>query len=152
MIVADLRDFHNDHLLSCLSNSENDIESAAQVLLIAAKYLRSGAYMPRMLAEHLADAFEASMVKPIDSRLSSLGRELNLTVGNSRRKGNAFDIGSECEDLLITKPSLSPAAISRLVAANYKRKQGTKISPATVLARWDEYKAALKLNSDIHVS
>lgn len=149
--MADLRDFHDEELLSCISHAENDVESAAKVLLLASKYLRSGKSMPKMLAEHLAGAFEASMNKPNDQRLGSLGREFNLTTGNSRKKGNTVEIGVECDNLHHLTPSKSKAAISKLVAANFRRRTGKKITAKTIQNRWDEYKVALQLNMRIQL-
>jgi hypothetical protein len=149
--MVDLRNFHDEELMSCMSNAANDIESAAKVLLIAARYLKSGELMPKPLAEHLAGAFEASMNKPVDQRLSALGLELNMTVGNSRRKGNATEIGIECDELHFQMPSESRAAIAKRVAKNFKRRTGRKITPETVRTRWDEYKAALQLNMKIQL-
>ena len=64
-------------------------DKAAEVLMLTARLLRSGEPIPAQLAQYLADAFEASMVKPLEIRAKSLTLELNLTALN--RRPNPFD-------------------------------------------------------------
>lgn len=61
-----------------------DPEQAAKVLLLAAKLMRDRQSLPYQLADYLADAFEASMVKPVDLRVPNLAFELNLHSRNKR--------------------------------------------------------------------
>lgn len=61
-----------------------DPEEAARVLLIAAEYLREHKPLPYLLADYLADAFEAAMAKSPEKRLAELGFELNLKSKNKR--------------------------------------------------------------------
>lgn len=66
------------------ARKEAEPDTAAQLLMLAAYYLRNRKPMPDMLADYLADAFETAMVKPQENRVPQLGRELNLTALNRR--------------------------------------------------------------------
>lgn len=58
-------------------------EDPSPLLLLAAQLLRSGTRLPKPLAQWLADAFEASMIKPPEVR----ARELAIELGLQRREG-----------------------------------------------------------------
>lgn len=58
--------------------------TAADVLEIAARYLRQRKPLPPALADYLADAFETSAAKPLDNQGAVLLRELGIKAENRR--------------------------------------------------------------------
>lgn len=92
-----------------LSMAPSDPNAAAQVLLLAAEYLRAGAPMPQELVEHLAGAIEASMTKVKGAREKALLEELKLTARNARPKGHYYLVGQLVEDSLRAGNSMSTA-------------------------------------------
>lgn len=77
-----------------INRAESDPEQAAKALLIAARYMREGKPLPDYLAEHLASAIEAAMLKPTESRGVELARELNLTAQNRRPAAYWYEVGN----------------------------------------------------------
>jgi len=77
--------------------SESDPQQAAEVLRIAAKYLRSGEKLPLALALFLADAFERAMSKASMVRGSELLINLNLKAMNKRPAANFEYVGSQLQ-------------------------------------------------------
>lgn len=67
-----------------IDRAESDPEQAAEVLRLAAAYMRRGEALPYNLAEYLASAIEASMGKPESHRGGALLEELNLKARNRR--------------------------------------------------------------------
>lgn len=64
-----------------------DPDKAAEVLVIAAEFLRSGRPMPLELVDYVAGAFHAAMLKPEQHRARALLLELNLAVDGRRPRG-----------------------------------------------------------------
>ncbi|WP_417584622.1 hypothetical protein [Nitrincola sp.] len=62
-----------------------DVEKAWDCLAIAAKYMKRGLPVPLDLAEHLAEAIEMAMHKPVNNRLTVLSKELHLAADNRRK-------------------------------------------------------------------
>ena len=83
--------------------SESDPNQAAEVLRIAAKYLRSGERMPYALAYYLADAFERAMNRASITRGSELLINLRLMVTHRRAAANFEYVGFDLERLLQSK-------------------------------------------------
>lgn len=80
-------------LLDALAKADSDPEQAAQLLRIAARYLREGKPLPRGLDVYLADAFEAAMHKPEKDRGKALALELNLSALNRRPAAYWLEVG-----------------------------------------------------------
>lgn len=76
-----------------IRRKEIDEDHAVVALLKIAKYLREYGALPSNLAEYLADAIVASMVKPKGKRAKAFTDELGLTANNARPKTTAFDVG-----------------------------------------------------------
>lgn len=74
-------------------------EYAAKALLQIAVYLRQQEAIPGNLAEYLAGAIEASMLKPKDKG-KALSEELGLSAKNRRPRDCWFEIGKAVEELL----------------------------------------------------
>ena len=83
--------------------SESDSNQAAEVLRIAAKYLKSRETMPDALAYYLADAFERAMKKASGFRGSQLLMNLHLEVHHRRVAANFEHVGFDLDRLLQTK-------------------------------------------------
>lgn len=79
--------------MDAIDRAESDREQAANVLLIAAAYMRRGEALPSHLAEYLAGAIEASMGKPQGKRGDALLLELNLKNQNRRLVAYWRDVG-----------------------------------------------------------
>lgn len=87
---ADTFDFEvNKHI----RRKETDEDHAVVALLTIAKYLREYGALPSNLAEYLADAIVASMVKPKGKRAKAFTDELGLTAKNRRPASTAIDVG-----------------------------------------------------------
>ena len=91
--------------------SESDPNQAAEVLRIAAKYLRSGEMMPYALAYYLADAFERAMKRASVARGSELLINLNLVVTHRRTVANFEYVGFDFERFLQSKMSKGEAIL-----------------------------------------
>jgi hypothetical protein len=95
-------------------NAPNDAEAAANVLKLAAEYLREAEenrILPVGLGKYLAVAFEVAASKDDPKqRAKMLGVELHLTALN-RRPLNDYDIGSRMLQLMYKGCSQNEAAI-----------------------------------------
>ena len=89
----------------------SDANQAAEVLRIAAKYLRSRERMPDALAYYLADAFERAMKRASVARGSELLINLNLLVTHRRTVANFEYVGFDLERLLQSKMSKGEAIL-----------------------------------------
>jgi hypothetical protein len=87
-------------LEEAMNLSESDPNQAAEVLRIAAKYLRSGEVMPYALAYYLADAFERAMKRASVTRGSELLINLRLMVTHRRTAANFEYVGFDLERLI----------------------------------------------------
>lgn len=85
---------------AALDLSRSDPAQAAQVLIIAASYLRRRERLPTSLAFFLADAFEGAMKKASMFRGAELLMNLNLVVPNRRPKSNFEYVGFDVDRLL----------------------------------------------------
>jgi hypothetical protein len=90
----------NPELDNALALAESDPQQAAQVLRIAASYLKMGELLPSALAYFLGDAFERAMKRPTTSRGSELLVNLHLMVNHRRPKANFEWVGVDVEQLL----------------------------------------------------
>jgi len=93
-----------------LRNAESDSEAAAQVMQIAAKYIREGQPLPMGLREWLANALADAALKPARYRAKALTDALNLTANNRRPSGDWLLIGGAFEDLITDGKSQTQAA------------------------------------------
>lgn len=127
--------------IELLSKSDANPDAAAEVLLLAAEYIRAKEPLPDDLAEHLAGAIEASMVKPERLRGKALLRELNLQIGN-RRKADVdwYQLGMAFEKLVDANLKEGPAASQIAVDFN--------TSESTAKRLWKKYKSALKAHQE----
>ena len=80
--------------------AEHDPQGAADLLLLAAEYIRSGEPLPSQLADYLAGAIEASMGKPPEHRNAAFLAELRLTNGNRRAAADWFEVGMAFDALI----------------------------------------------------
>lgn len=103
-----------------INQAEADPEMAAECLLRAAKYLRSRSPMPSDLANYLADAFEAAMLKPVEMRGRALALELHLTALNRRPVNVDPDWLGEYLDMSETKAK-------KLIATEFGISQSTAL-------------------------
>lgn len=87
-------------LEAALELSETDPNQAAEVLRIAATYLKNQEEMPYALAYYLGDAFERAMKRASVARGSELLINLNLKVTNRRKSANFEHVGSDLDRLL----------------------------------------------------
>ena len=99
------------HLEAAMDLSESDPNQAAEVLRIAAKYLRSRERMPDALAYYLADAFERAMKRASVARGSELLINLHLVVTHRRTVANFEHVGFDLERLLQSKISKGEAVL-----------------------------------------
>jgi len=98
-------------LHAALDLSKVDPQQAAEVLRIAAKYLKAQKKLPTALANFLGDAFERAMKKPTTARGSELLMNLNLVVANRRPKAHFEYVGRDVEILLQSKVPKGKAII-----------------------------------------
>ena len=101
-------------LEAAMDLAESDANQAAEVLRIAAKYLRSRERMPDALAYYLADAFERAMKRPSVVRGSELLINLHLVVTHRRTVANFEYVGFDLERLLQSKKVSKGEAILRI--------------------------------------
>jgi hypothetical protein len=87
-------------LEAAMELSESDPNQAAEVLRIAATYLKNQEKMPCALAYYLGDAIERAMKQASVVRGSELLINLNLMVTNRRVSANFKQVGSDLERLL----------------------------------------------------
>jgi hypothetical protein len=98
-------------LEAAMDLAESDANQAAEVLRIAAKYLRSRERMPDALAYYLADAFERAMKRASVARGSELLINLNLVVTHRRTAANFEYVGIDFERLLQSKMTKGEAIL-----------------------------------------
>ncbi len=97
--------------IELLGRAEANPDAAADVLLLAANYMRAGKPLPDDIAEHLAGAFEAAMSKPQKNRGPALLRELHLTAGNRRPADvDWYELGLRFDRLLAEGNSVNAVA------------------------------------------
>lgn len=99
------------YLEAAMDLSESDPNQAAEVLRIAAKYLRGRERMPDALANYLADAFERAMKRSSVVRGSELLINLHLVVTHRRTVANFEYVGFDLERLLQSKISKGEAIL-----------------------------------------
>ena len=87
-------------LEAAMELSQSDPNQAAEVLRIAATYLKNQEKMPYALAYYLGDAIERAMKRVSVVRGSELLINLNLMVTNRRVSANFKQVGSDLERLL----------------------------------------------------
>lgn len=97
--------------------SKSDPNQAAEVLRIAAKYLKNQAEMPYPLALFLADAFDRAMSKASGMRASELLINLNLKSNNRRPASNFEYVGHDLQERLDAKMQKTKALLE--VAEKY---------------------------------
>jgi hypothetical protein len=125
------------------SRAPSDPDAAAELLLLAAKYLRNRTPLTDDLADYLAGAIEASMRKPEPHRLNALGTELFLTTPNRRPAADWLEVGRQFDNIVDPfDPSSTPAQSQNSAAAQIAADFG--ISEATAARYWKAYKAALE--------
>lgn len=105
----------DDRVDMLLAQAKFDPEAAAEALRWMAMSLRKSGMMPQGLAEHLADAIEASMGKPIKYRAKALTDELGLTAKNRRSAADEFTVGTHIR-LLMHEKGLSMSAAAGEIA------------------------------------
>ena len=98
-------------LEEAMNLSESDPNQAAEVLRIAAKYLRTGERMPYALAYYLADAFERAMKRVTVDRGPELLMNLHLVVTHRRTVANFEHVAFDLERLLQSKMSKGEATL-----------------------------------------
>ena len=96
---------------TALELAKSDPQQAAQVLRIAASYLKRLEPLPSALALFLGDAFERAMKRPTTSRGSDLLVNLQLEVTNRRPKANFEWVGQDVERLIQAKVTKGKAII-----------------------------------------
>jgi hypothetical protein len=82
----------DDRVDMLLTRAKSDPDAAALALQWMAMSLRKYGKMPQGLADHLADAIEASMGKPAKHRAKALTDELGLTAKNRRLAADVFTV------------------------------------------------------------
>jgi hypothetical protein len=96
---------------NALALAASDPQQAAQVLRIAAQYLKRLEPLPSALAFFLGEAFEMAMKRPTTSRGSELLVNLHLEVTHRRRKANFEWVGGDVERLIQAKVTKGKAII-----------------------------------------
>jgi hypothetical protein len=133
-----------------LARAPCDPEAAAQVLMIAARYLRAGEPLPDDLAKFLADAFESAGLKPDEhSRAKTLARDLHLIAGGNRRpKASYVEVGKAVEQLVSAGDSVDKAISKYTEHFNKEKSKKTEqISETTVGRHWRKYKNSRQKNA-----
>ena len=97
--------------------SKSDPNQAAQVLRIAANYLKNQAVMPYPLALFLADAIDRAMSKASGMRASELLINLHLKSTNRRPASNFEYVGHDLQQRLDDKMQKTKAVLE--VAEKY---------------------------------
>lgn len=125
-----------------MAAAPSDPRAAAWVLLVAAKYLRSGEKMPHDLRCYLADAFDRSMKKSAPYRNKALLLALHLSSSGRRPvKVSYLDTGQAFDALI--ESGESPNSAKSQVAADFG------ISESTAVRQWKQYRAAMEEYSRI---
>jgi len=113
--------------------SASDPNKAAEVLLIAAKYLKGYEMMPDALAYYLGDAFERAMKKASVFRGSQLLMNLHLEVHHRRVAANFEYVGFDLDRLLQAKEQKGKAILD--IGEKYS------LSESTVKRMYKKYQA-----------
>lgn len=126
--------------MDMLKRAEANPDAAAQVLLLAAQYIREGQVVPENIADHLAGAFEAAMQKPQSQRGKALLQELHITATNHRPADvDWYALGQKFDELVNVGESQNAAASQ--VAVEFD------ISESTAKRIWSKkYKPAMATN------
>ena len=103
--------FLSPDLEAAMDLVESDPNKAAEVLRIAATYLKNQEEMPYALAYYLGDAFERAMKRPSVVRGSELLINLHLVVTHRRTVANFEYVGFDLERLLQSKMSKGEAIL-----------------------------------------
>jgi len=101
----------NTELDNAMKLAASDPQQAAQVLRIAAGYLKKLEPLPSALALFLGEAFEMAMKRPTTSRGSDLLLNLHLKVTHRRPKANFEWVGGDVERLIQAKVTKGEAII-----------------------------------------
>lgn len=110
--------------MDLLDRAEANPKAAAEVLLLAARYMREGKVLPENIAEHLAGAFEASMHKPQAQRGRALLLELHLSASNHRPADVCwYELGQRFDELLSSGASKNATASQ--VAVEFRISEST---------------------------
>ena len=124
----------DDRVHMLLTQAESDPEAAALALRWIAISLREHGRMPQGLADHLADAIDASMGKPAKCRAKALTDELGLSAKNRRPGADFYAVGVHIR-LLMHERGLSMSAAAGEVAHKFG------ISDATARAYYKRFAA-----------
>ena len=124
-----------------LARLESDPQAPAEVLKIAARYLRNRERLPGNLADHLADAFEAAALKQRTHQGPALLRELGFTQGNRRPAADWRDVGAYMSQRIDDGESQNQAAEN--TAAHFR------ISESTAKRLFREYREAMDIHDAI---
>ena len=125
---------------NALEMSMVDPEKAAEVLRIAAKYLKEHQRLPSNLAFFLADAFDRAMRQASTARGSELLINLNLKVINRRPKAKFEHVGIDLDFLFSANTSKLEAI--EMVAQDYE------IDASTVKRMYKQYRALKDSETD----
>lgn len=118
-----------------LTKAEHDPQGAADALLLAAEYIRSGKPLPFPLGDYLVGAIEASMRKPPEHRNAALLAELRLTNGNRRPAADWLAVGAAMSELIDSGLSLNQAKAQLAADMN--------IGESTAVRMYKQYTAAV---------
>ncbi len=108
----DLARYVNFPVNEAIRRAPADADQAAEVLLLAAKLMRDRQALPHQLADYLADAFEAAMAKPQETRVSELSFELNLQ--SRQKRPSTFD-WMDAYKIMQSNPSATNAELIKKV-------------------------------------
>lgn len=128
----------DNEALDALTKAESDPNEAANALRIAAEYLRAGRPLPHALAEHLAGAIEGAMAEPQAARGPALLRQLKLTAGHRRPKGDYYEVGKLFEERIEAGDSQNAAALHVVSDPRF-----SAIEEQTAKRLWKKYRAAM---------
>jgi hypothetical protein len=128
--------FADDAATDALARAESDHDAARDALLIAAEYIRRGEALPGNLADHIAGAIEAAMVKPQKVRAKALTDKLHLTANNRKPKKDYVSIGAEIERHISKHSSEDKALLDICEIHN--------IGKSTAWRYWQDYQSASK--------
>lgn len=123
-----------------IARAASDPEQAAEVLRLAAAYMRRGEALPANLADYLACAIEASMGKPRGHRSGALLEELNLKTRNRRPAAYWLEVGAFMADLTDSGASINTAATEAAIKFNIGEKTASRYLK-TYLAAMSESEA-----------
>ncbi len=129
--------FFDRRVFEAMQRAPSDPDEAAQLLTLAAEYLRKSKPMPHDLADFIAGAFEIAAAKQPKERARCLGHELHLTAQNRRPvKAGYLEVGQAFERMMDEGNSQNQA--KECVAADFE------ISESTALKLYRKYKLAIE--------